>query len=203
MSKKKKFLLWVVLLLVVVAIVQGMATIRHGFSTRANPSWIEIVMARSARRMAVPASAQQMTNPIPNTAENLAGARAHWADHCATCHANNGSGDTEIGKNLYPKAPDMRLPATQNLSDGELYYTIQNGIRLTGMPAWGEPGPNDQETWRLVHFIRHLPRITPQEEQEMERLNPKGPEARKEEQEEQEFLNQSPAPAAQPHRKRH
>jgi len=45
----------------------------------------------------------------------------------------------------------MRLPATQNLSDGELYYTIQNGIRLTGMPAWGEPGDNDEDTWRLVH----------------------------------------------------
>jgi mono/diheme cytochrome c family protein len=203
MSKKKTILLGVVLLLVVVAIVQGVAVIGYGFSARDNPSWIETVMARSARRMAAPARAKQMTNPTPNTAENLAEAEAHWADHCATCHANNGSGDTVMGKNLYPKAPDMRLPTTQNLSDGELYYTIQNGIRLTGMPAWGEPGDNDQETWRLVHFIRHLPQLTSQEEQEMERLNPKGAEERKEEQEEQEFLNQSPAPAAQPHHKKH
>jgi mono/diheme cytochrome c family protein len=203
MSKKKTILLGVVLLLVVVAIVQGVAVIRHGFSARDNPSWIETVMARSARRMAAPARAKQMTNPIPKTAENLAEAEAHWADHCATCHANNGSGDTEIGKNLYPRAPDMRLPATQNLSEGELYYTIQNGIRLTGMPAWGETGDNDEDTWKLVHFIRHLPRLTPEEEKDMERLNPKGPEERKEEQEEQEFLNQSPAPAAQPHHKKH
>jgi mono/diheme cytochrome c family protein len=202
MSKRKKFLLWVVLLLVVVAFVQGVATIGHGFSARDNPSWIETVMARTARRMAVPAKAKEMTNPVPGTAENLKAAGAHWADHCATCHANNGSGDTAIGKNLYPKAPDMRLAATQNLSDGELYYTIQNGIRLTGMPAWGEPGDNDLETWRLVRYIRHLPQLTPQEEQEMERLNPKGLEERKEEQEEQEFLNQSPAPAAQPHHKK-
>ena len=60
------------------------------------------------------------------------------ADHCATCQANGGSGQTEIGQNLYPKAPDMRLPRTQNLRDGEIYYIINNGVRLTGMPAWGE-----------------------------------------------------------------
>jgi len=65
----------------------------------------------------------------------IAEAKAHFADHCAICHANNGSGNTEIGRNLYPKAPDMRLPQTLNLTDGELYYTIHNGIRLTGMPA--------------------------------------------------------------------
>jgi mono/diheme cytochrome c family protein len=57
----------------------------------------------------------------------MAEARAHFADHCAICHANNGSGNTEIGQNLYPKAPDMRLRQTQNLTDGELYYTTASG----------------------------------------------------------------------------
>jgi hypothetical protein len=55
------------------------------------------------------------------------------------CHANNGSGETEIGRNLYPKAPDMRQTKTQSLSDGELYYIIRNGVPMTGMPAWGDP----------------------------------------------------------------
>ena len=52
-------------------------------------------------------------NPIPNSPEVLAEARAHWADHCAGCHANNGSGDTEMGKRMYPPAPDMRQTETQ------------------------------------------------------------------------------------------
>ena len=55
---------------------------------------------------------------------------------CATCHGSNGSGHTTIGRNVYPKAPDMRLPATQNLTDGELYFTIANGIRLA-LLFWG------------------------------------------------------------------
>ena len=184
----------------IVASAVGM--IRRGFSARDNPSWAETVAARTVRSMAVPAKAKQMQNPVANTPESLAAAEAHWADHCAICHANNGSGNTTIGKNLYPKAPDMRLAPTQSLSDAELYYTIQNGIRLTGMPAWGEPGDHDEDTWKLVHLIRHLPQLTSQEERAMEKLNPKSPEELKEEQEEEEFLNQSTPATPQPHHKK-
>ena len=191
MNIAKAAILSLVLFLVASAIVAGLLKLlRHGFSARDNPSWLETIAARTARGAAVPANARWMKNPIPNTPDNLAKARAHWADHCATCHANNGSGDTEIGRNLYPKAPDMRQPATQNLTDGEIYYTINNGVRLTGMPAWGQAGENDEDSWRLVHFIRHLPRLTPEEEQEMKKLNPKSPEEFKEEQEEEQFLNE-------------
>ncbi len=42
-----------------------------------------------------------------------------------------------MGRNMYPPAPDMRLAETQQMTDGELFYIIQNGVRLTGMPAWG------------------------------------------------------------------
>ncbi len=186
----KRFLLWAGVVMILVVIMVGIRVIRRGFSARDNPSQIEMFVAKTARSMAVPAKAKRMKNPLPSTAENIAEARAHWADHCAVCHANNGSGNTTIGQNLYPKAPDMRLAATQSMTDGELYYTIQNGIRLSGMPAWGQIGENDEDSWKLVHFIRHLPQLTTEEEKEMERLNPKGPEERQEEQEEEQFLNQ-------------
>ena len=97
--------------------------------------------------------------------------------------------NTEIGQNLYPKAPDMRLAQTQNLTDGELYYTIHNGIRLTGMPAWGTE-ERDDDSWKLVLFIRHLPQLTPAEERAMEALNPKAPAEKQEELEEEQFLNE-------------
>ena len=64
---------------------------------------------------------------------------------------------------MFPRAPDMRLPDTQNQTDGEIYWIIENGIRLTGMPAWGPGGDNDADTWKLVHFIRHLNELTPQQ----------------------------------------
>jgi len=84
----------------------------------------------------------------------------------------------------------MRLATTQGLSEGELYYIIHNGVRWTGMPAWGKPGnDNDQDTWKLVLYIRHLPSLTAGEIRDMKRFNPRSDADREEEKEEQEFLN--------------
>jgi hypothetical protein len=161
----------------------GWVMIRRGFSARHHPSALETYIAKTARRLSIPASERNATNPFAPTAEVLGEARAH-------CHDNDGSGKTQIGQNLYPKAPDMRLPGTQNLTDGEIYYVIHNGIRLTGMPAWGDPGKDD-DSWKLVLFIRHLPRLAPQEMKQMEQFNPKSAVDRlEEEEEEQQFLNE-------------
>jgi mono/diheme cytochrome c family protein len=163
--------------------------IGRGFSARDEPSLAEKFIARRVRSLAVPSRAKRLPNPVALTPEVLAEGRAHFADHCALCHANDGSGNTEIGQNLYPKAPDMRLPATQSLTDGELYYIIQNGIRLTGMPAWGtKDDDRDEDTWTLVHLIRHLGELTPEQLKEMEQLNPRSPAELEEERQEQEFL---------------
>jgi len=161
----------------------------HGLSAREEPAGIESWIARRAREAALPAGARNQANPVANTPEVLAGARAHLADHCASCHANDGSGETAMGRGTYPRAPDMRLASTQKMTDGELFYIIQNGIRFSGMPAWGGGSGHDEEdSWKLVHFIRHLPDLTIEEKKEMERLNPKSPDEMKEEQEEQKFL---------------
>lgn len=165
-----------------------MVAVRHGFSARDQPSAMEAVVARAMREASIPARARALINPLKATPDVLADARAHWADHCAACHANNGSGDTQMGKNLYPKAPDMRRQPTQGLSDGELYFIIENGIRLTGMPAWGKGDDDDEDTWKLVAFIRHLPALTREEQQEMERMTPKSLHEEQEEKEEEEFL---------------
>lgn len=170
--------------------------VHHGFSAREDPSWLETKLARAMRGWAVPRGAKRLVNRVPATPEVLAEARAHWADHCAICHANDGSGETPIGRSLYPKVPDMRAAPSQELSDGELYYIIQNGIRLSGMPAWGETGDHDQESWGLVRFIRHLPKLGPEELEEMKKLNPKSSHELREEREEERFLQgEEPAEA--------
>jgi len=164
--------------------------IKRGFSARDNPPTVEAFVARAVRRLAIRQAAKEARNPFAASPELLAEAKAHFADHCAICHANNGSGATTMGQNMYPKPPDMRLPQTQSLRDGEIYYIIHNGIRLTGMPAWGEAGPHqDEDSWKLVLFIRHLPKLTPEEEKEMQKFNPKSPAELLEEQEEEQFLN--------------
>ena len=162
----------------------------QGFSARAMPTAIEAFAAKTARQLALPAGARDTPNPIPNSPEVLEEAMAHWADHCAICHANNGNARaSEMGAQMYPPAPDMRAEATQKLTDGELFYIIENGIRLTGMPGWGGSESAAKSSWKLVHFIRHLPQLSPDELTAMEKMNPKGPEDRQREEDESSFLN--------------
>ena len=174
-------------------------TIRRGFSTHGEPSAVERIVARQVRSMAVPSRSKALSNPVRLTDEALGDARAHFADHCASCHANDGSGDTTIGRNLYPKAPDMRLDATQQLTDGELYHIIQNGVRLTGMPAWGKVDDDtDEDSWKLVHLLRRLKNLTPEQLEEMAAMNPRSPQEIEEERQEREFLNGGTAPPEEP-----
>jgi len=175
------------------------ASLRHdGLSSRATPSKLETAMASRVRHMAIPAGARSTQNPLPASPEDLREARLHLAHHCALCHGNDGSGDTLLGQGLYPKPPDLRLAETQSLTDGELFWIIENGVRFTGMPAFSSAAENHgggQDSWKLVHFLRHLPHLAAAERLEMERYNPKGPEDRDEEQQENDFLNGATPPA--------
>jgi len=175
-----------------------------GVSAKEQPGRIEEFLARRVRNMAVARRAKSLTNPVESSGDVIAAGRAHFADHCAVCHGNDGSGDTPIGRGSWPKAPDMRRPQTQDLSDGELFWIIENGIRFTGMPAWST-GTNEGETasWHLVHFVRRLPKLTPEELEEMEALNPQSPAEVRRRIEEEEFLkgggDTPPAPTVTPH----
>jgi mono/diheme cytochrome c family protein len=180
-------------LVVVLALVFGLAAIGYikytGLSARATPGPLETAVARRLRAVAVPAEYRDRPNPVARTDETIRLGLAHFADHCATCHANEGSGNTAIGRNLFPPAPDMRLAATQDLTDGELFYIIEEGVRFTGMPAWSSGTPEGEELgWQLVHFIRRLPQLTPEEIELMEGMNPRPPEEIRQEIEAERFL---------------
>ena len=197
--RRTRIVLAVVALAVAIGLIVFSSTLRRGFSAHDEPTVMEAMMARRMRTWAVPAGLRDRKNPVPLTPEVLAEARAHFADHCATCHGNDGKA-SDLGKRMYPKAPDMTLAETQKLSDGELFATIENGVRLTGMPGFGTgTAESAHGSWTLVHFIRHLPKVTPQELAEMERLNPKSPEEWQRLQEEAAFLaGGEEAPAAPP-----
>jgi mono/diheme cytochrome c family protein len=177
---------------------------RTGLTARGEPGGLEIRIARAIRGTAIPSAARQRRPAVAPSVEAVADGRAHFADHCAICHANDGSGNTAMGRGLWPKAPDLRLRATQDLTDGELFWIIENGIRFTGMPAWGTGTAEGEEaSWHLVHFIRHLPQLTREEVAEMESLNPKSPEEIRQQIREEEFLEggtPQPAAPASPHK---
>lgn len=184
------------------AAVAAYSVASRGLSTRVQPTVVETSIALGMRRLATPRAIRNAANPVVPTSQVLEEGLAHFADHCAACHANDGSGDTTLGRSFYPPAPDMRASRTQRLSDGELFSIIEHGIRLTGMPAWGTGTPEGQhDSWGLVHFIRRLPSLTPDDVARMEAMNPKSPQVFREEEEERRFLageDVAPRPAPVP-----
>lgn len=203
MTKRVGKWLVIAFALVGVATVAGaIAFLASGISARPEPSAFEAAVAGRLRALAIPSSAKNRRNPVSLDDAVIEAGMAHWADHCALCHANNGDGQTEIGLGLYPRAPDMRLPATQELSDGTLFYIIENGVKLTGMPAWGTGTPEgEEESWKLVHFIRQLPKLTPEQIERMEAMNPRSPQSSSEEEEIRRFLEgegAAPKPGTKP-----
>jgi mono/diheme cytochrome c family protein len=69
----------------------------------------------------------------------------------------------------------MRTATTQGLTDGEIFYIIVNGVRFTGMPAFGtgtEDAAGEELAWQLVHFVRQLPTLTPVQVEEIRAGSP-------------------------------
>jgi predicted CXXCH cytochrome family protein len=161
----------IVLLLSVAALLAlglyGAHLISRGFSTAEEPSYLEAAIARAARNFSIPRGARREVNPWKPAPEILNEARESFLDRCAICHGQDGSGQTGVGRSLYPRVPDLRLPKTQDLSDGEIRYIIRNGVRLTGMPGWANPhGEQTDDSWKQVLFIRSLRQLTKEEHEQ-------------------------------------
>jgi predicted CXXCH cytochrome family protein len=143
----------------------GALLIRRGFRATDAPSALEATLARAVRNLAIPRAERERKNPLEATAANLEAGREDFLARCASCHGHDGSAATPMGRNLYPRVPDLRAAPTQDLSDGEIHYIIENGVQLTGMPAWGNPHRESGDNgWNLVLFIRSLGPLTRQEQ---------------------------------------
>ena len=150
------------LALLVAVTFTGMAFLKYrGFRVNSTPTGLEALVARAVRNFTIPHSARVAKNELDSTPDNLEEARTLYLTRCSSCHGIDGSARTAMGGNLCPRVPNLRDPKTQNLSDGQLHYIIENGIQLTGMPAWNGP---DQGTgrgpWLLVLFVRSLRPLT-------------------------------------------
>jgi mono/diheme cytochrome c family protein len=155
MSATKAVALTLVLLITIVLVIAYGFLASEGLSGRKKPSDFEYSIANRALGISIPSQARALKNPIQGTPDVLTDAKQHFKEHCAVCHAENGSAKTETAAGMSPEVPDLRAEHIQNLTDGELFYIIKNGVRFTGMPAWDLP---DDHNWKLVALIRQLPK---------------------------------------------
>lgn len=135
-----------------------LAALLPGCTADKHPSQEETSLANAAKDVAIPLEAGKMKNPQPETEEIVRQGQEVFLGSCAQCHAVDGRGDTNIGHNMAPPAMDLTSSHVQHWSDAELFWIIQNGVRLTGMPAW-KSSISDDDTWKLARFVHNLPRL--------------------------------------------
>lgn len=126
------------------------------------PSALEKALAGAVFKHSVARRAPKTTNPFSGPDVVRAGL-AHYREMCVTCHGAPGVDASEAGEGLNPPAPDLTLASVQGKTDGELFWILQQGVRMTGMPAFG-PTHKDPEIWKIVAFLRHLPQVTKDEQ---------------------------------------
>jgi len=85
---------------------------------------------------------------------------------CVMCHGAPGKKRSKVGKGLRPQAPNL-VKAVPHWNAGQLFWIVKNGIKMTGMPAFG-PTHNDATIWSIVAFVSRLPDMTEKQYQQLE-----------------------------------
>jgi mono/diheme cytochrome c family protein len=131
-----------------------------GCSASKKPSKLETALANAAKDVVVPLEAKNTKNPFPAIDANIQAGKQIYLQQCALCHAADGHAETKLGLAMYPPAMDLNSPHVQRWSDAELFWITQNGVGLTGMPAW-KTIVSEEDTWKVVNFIHALPKESP------------------------------------------
>jgi len=159
-----KFLAGFLTCLILLAVGAGAVAFTGSFDVSASrpPGTLEKRLAGFALDHSVARRAPKVHNPQGKSPDAVRGGMAHYKEMCVFCHGAPGVDASEAGEGLNPPAPDLTGRKTQARTDGEIFWILKNGIRMTGMPAFG-PTHKDEELWKMVAFLRHLPELTPEE----------------------------------------
>jgi mono/diheme cytochrome c family protein len=152
-----KLLLVPLLAALCAGIVLGLGLI--DFSASTPPGAIEERVATFALNRSIARHSPRGRNPFAGSPEDARAGLLLLRSECVTCHGAPGADPSAAGASLNPPAPGLTLPRVQARRDGELYWIVSRGIRMTGMPAFG-PSRGDREIWQLVAALRRLPRLT-------------------------------------------
>jgi mono/diheme cytochrome c family protein len=153
----KRFL-WVAIILFAVVLVGGVMASQFNLSALPEPGKTETVIATKAKNFLVRRYSRVGIPPAPaDTRASIEEGDKLFGTECAACHGLDGHKLTDAGRWMYPRAADLTSPEVQGYSDRELFWIVKNGIRLSGMPAFGKV-ESDEHIWNLVHFVRTLPK---------------------------------------------
>jgi mono/diheme cytochrome c family protein len=130
----------------------------QGCTADKQPSHGETTLANAAKDVVIPLEAGKRQNPLPETNEVASQGQQVFLESCAECHGADAHGGGSLGRNMDPPAMDLSSPHVQHWSDAELFWIIQNGVRLTGMPSW-KSSISENDIWKLARFIHSLPHI--------------------------------------------
>jgi len=161
-----KFLLaiLVVLLLVVGVAAFVVKTGRLPIAATTPPDFVDRV-AVTARFKAVVRGAAGLQVTVSADPASVLRGREHYVENCLPCHGAPGVKPAEFTEGMKPKPPDID-GSLQNYSDAQLFWVIKNGIRATGMPGFGV-NHKDEEIATIAAFVRHTPRLTPEERKDL------------------------------------
>ncbi len=143
---------------ILMAFLGALAGLMLACTAHKEPSKVEMALANMAKDVVIPLEAKNLKSPLPATDEVVKQGEQVYMQACSMCHAMDGHARTELGRGMYPPAMDLTSPHVQHWSDAELFWIIQNGVRMTGMPSW-KSSISETDTWKLVHFVRGLPRL--------------------------------------------
>src|SRR5438094_3451116 len=160
-----KFFTGVIVTILVVLGIAGFifATGRFNVAATAPPDMIDKV-APWALDKALERRSKDVTDPIAKDAGAISRGMTRYRENCLPCHGAPGIGPAEFHEGMNPSPPDIDAPALQHDTDAELFWVVKNGIRMTGMPAFGV-NHKDEEIRDIVAFVRHAPQLTDAERQ--------------------------------------
>jgi hypothetical protein len=121
----------------------GWVTMRRCFSARDTPSVVETYVAKTARTLFGPGVTTQRDESFPaHPRSSQRGARPLRRSLRQLPRQRRQREDTDRPESL-PENAGYALTRDAGSHRWEIYYIIHNGVRLTGMPAWGGPGKDD------------------------------------------------------------
>jgi len=122
------------------------------------PSSVETALANAAKDLVIPIETENLKNPLLSNSQVISEGQQVYLQSCAICHGTDGHGQTTLGQGMYPPVMDLTSPHVQHWNDAQMFWIIQNGVRMTGMASW-KSAISSEDTWKLVIFIRHLPEL--------------------------------------------
>ncbi len=169
----RKFIWGIVFMLVLLGVGGLVFTLRGYMNTSADaqPGMLETYLATHALDASIERHAVKASNPVPETDENLSAGMIGYTMNCSGCHGTLDRKECKLGTAFYPPAPNL---ATDALDDPQwqTFYVIKNGIRYTGMPAWGKV-LDDQTIWKITSFLSRLDDLPPAVKQQLPAPAPK------------------------------